>query len=135
MIEADDKPTPGGPQRVLVVDDEALIRWWLTQALSDRGYVVAEAENGRAALGALADGAPLPDIVLLDYRLPDSEGLGLLSKIVSRVPGGRVILMTAHSTANLEQDAVARGAFAVLPKPFEFQDVVALVDLPARSTV
>jgi DNA-binding NtrC family response regulator len=114
-------------RRILVVDDELLIRWSLCETLSDRGYAVAEAEDGKGAVRALTLGAELPDVVLLDFRLPDSNDLNLLSRIISLVPDGRVILMTAYDTPEVAQDALERGAFKVLHKPFEMQDVTALV--------
>jgi DNA-binding NtrC family response regulator len=117
----------GGVRRILVVDDELLIRWSLRETLSDGGYAVAEAEDGKSAVRALVDATDLPDVVLLDYRLPDSDDLNLLSRIISLVPDGRVILMTAFGTPEVAQAAIERGAFKVLHKPFEMQDVTALV--------
>lgn len=114
-------------RRVLVVDDELLIRWSLTETLQDRGYTVFEAEDGKGAVLALTTGAVQPDVVLLDFRLPDSNDLTLLSRIISLVPKGRVILMTAYGTPDLAQAALDRGAFRVLHKPFELHDVTALV--------
>jgi DNA-binding NtrC family response regulator len=114
-------------RRALVVDDERLIRWSLAETLSDGGFTVAEAEDGKAAVRALTAGAALPDVVLLDFRLPDSNDLNLLSRIISLVPNGRVILMTAYGTPELASAALERGAFKVLHKPFEMQDVTALV--------
>jgi DNA-binding NtrC family response regulator len=116
-----------GVRRILVVDDELLIRWSLRETLSDRGYDVEEAVDGRSAVRALTDGAELPDVVLLDYRLPDSDDLNLLSRIISLVPRGRVILMTAFGTPEVAQAALDRGAFKVLHKPFEMQDITTLV--------
>jgi DNA-binding NtrC family response regulator len=115
------------PRRVLVVDDELLIRWSLSETLQDRGYTVFEAEDGKSAVRALTNGADLPDVVLLDFRLPDSDDLNLLSRIISLVPKGRVILMTAYGTPDLAQAALDRGAFRVIHKPFELHDVTALV--------
>lgn len=130
--------TPPTPQtrRVLVVDDELLIRWSLRETLRDRGYDVDEAEDGRSAVLTLTHTTELPDVVLLDYRLPDSDDLALLSRIVSLVPGGRVILMTAYGTPEIAQAALDRGAFKVLQKPFEMQDVTALVGrvVPAKPS-
>lgn len=117
--------TPG--RRVLVVDDELLIRWSLCETLSDRGYTVLEAEDGKAAVRTLANAAELPDVVLLDFRLPDSKDLNLLERIISMVPEGRVILMTAYGTPELANEALERGAFKVLHKPFELQDITSLV--------
>ena len=114
-------------RRALVVDDELLIRWSLSETLSDRGFTVAEAEDGKGAVRALIAGAAPPELVLLDFRLPDSNDLTLLSRIISLVPNGRVILMTAYGTPELATAALERGAFKVLHKPFEMQDVTALV--------
>lgn len=114
-------------RRVLVVDDEFLIRWSLCEALTDDGYAVAEAPDGTAAVRALTDGSALPDVVLLDYRLPDSNDLGLLSKIISLVPEGRVILMTAYGTPEVMQGALERGAFMVVNKPFEMKELATIV--------
>ena len=114
-------------RRALVVDDELLIRWSLSETLSDRGFTVAEAEDGKGAVRALIASAAPPDLVLLDFRLPDSNDLTLLSRIISLVPNGRVILMTAYGTPELATAALERGAFKVLHKPFEMQDVTALV--------
>lgn len=120
------KPAPSN-RRALVVDDELLIRWSLSQTLSDRGFTVAEAEDGQGAVRALTSAAELPEVVLLDFRLPDSNDLNLLSRIVSLVPKGRVILMTAYGTPELANAAIERGAFRVLHKPFEMQDITTLV--------
>ncbi len=117
--------TPG--RRVLVVDDELLIRWSLSETLSDRGYTVLEAEDGQGAVRTLSDAVELPDVVLLDFRLPDSRDLNLLERIIRMVPEGRVILMTAYGTPELANEALQRGAFKVLHKPFEMQDVTSLV--------
>jgi DNA-binding NtrC family response regulator len=119
--------TQGTPGRVLVVDDELLIRWAVSEALAERGFVVSDAPDGTAAVRALTDGSLLPDVVLLDYRLPDSNDLNLLSKIISLVPKGRVILMTAYGAPDMMQAAIDRGAFSVVHKPFEMQALAALV--------
>jgi DNA-binding NtrC family response regulator len=111
---------------VLVVDDELLIRWALAQALGDAGYRVREATSGKGALSEL-EHEPRPSVVLLDYCLPDVEDLGLLSGIVARAPGVPVILMTAFGTRELPGEALARGAYAFLHKPFDLGTVVALV--------
>ena len=63
---------------VLVVDDEALIRWSLAEMLGERGYEVTEAGDGRMAVAAIENAAEPFDVVLLDYRLPDSADLRLL---------------------------------------------------------
>jgi DNA-binding NtrC family response regulator len=113
--------------RILVVDDELLIRWSLCEALRDHGYVVTEAPDGTSALLALRGGGPLPDVVLLDFRLPDSNSLELLSKIRTLAPKARVILMTAFTTPDVVEGAMQRGAYDVVAKPFEMQALASLI--------
>jgi two-component system response regulator AtoC len=118
---------PGSGRRALVVDDELLIRWSLSETLSVRGFTVSEAEDGKGAVRALSAADELPELVLLDFRLPDSNDLDLLSRIVSMVPNGRVVLMTAFGSPELASAAIECGAFKVLHKPFELHDITALV--------
>ena len=115
------------PPTVLVVDDEALIRWSLSEMLGERGYSVTGAEDGRMALAAISNAAQPFDVVLLDYRLPDSADLRLLERVVSLAPTSQVIMITAHSSPELIQRATALGAYRVISKPFEVENVAALV--------
>jgi DNA-binding NtrC family response regulator len=111
--------------RVLIVDDEPLIRWSLAETLADRGCYVAEAGDARAALNAMkGDGF---DVVLLDFQLPDSNDLLLLARLRAMAPDARVILMTAHNSADMRQQALALGAFSVIGKPFEVSELATLV--------
>jgi DNA-binding NtrC family response regulator len=112
--------------RVLVVDDEPLIRWSLAEALRRQGCLVVEAGDARGAVDRLtAPGAPF-DVVLLDYRLPDSNDLGLLSRIRDGWPGCPIILMTAFGSAEVLDGARRLGAVAIVQKPFDLNDVTAL---------
>jgi DNA-binding NtrC family response regulator len=112
--------------RVLIVDDEPLIRWSLAETLMDRGHIVTEAAD--AAETRLAISKTLaPDVVLLDFRLPDSNDLGLLRTIRHDAPHTQVILMTAHGTPEMTRDALALGAYRVVSKPFAVQELAALV--------
>jgi DNA-binding NtrC family response regulator len=113
------------PLRVLIVDDEPLIRWALGETLARCGHAVVEAGDAVTALRALA-ATPI-DVVLLDYRLPDSEGLGLLQAIRRASPDAAIIMMTAFGTPEFAEDALELGAFAVIPKPFEVDDMSHLV--------
>jgi DNA-binding NtrC family response regulator len=113
---------------VLVVDDEALIRWSLAEMLGERGYVVTEAGDARTAVAAI-EGAGQPfDIVLLDFRLPDSADLRLLEKVRRLAPTSQVIMITAHNSPELAQGAAALGAYRVVNKPFEVESLAALVN-------
>ena len=113
---------------VLIVDDEALIRWSLAEMLGERGYTVTEAGDARMALAAI-EGAKEPfDVVLLDYRLPDSADLRLLEKVRRLAPSSQVIMITAHNSPELAQGAAALGAYRVISKPFEVESLASLVN-------
>jgi len=112
--------------RVLVVDDEPLIRWSVVETLMDRGFEVVEAGDGRAAVTAI-DGKAF-DVVLLDFRLPDSNDLTLLSTIRRQSPSSQVILMTAYGTPEVTKGALDLGVYRVVSKPFEMNELAALVN-------
>ena len=113
--------------RVLIVDDEPLIRWSLAETLEDAGHAVAEAGSAETAVEVLTGGAGPFDVVLLDYRLPDSNDLNLLATIRQRSPRSAVIMMTAYGTPEVAQGALALGAYRIVPKPFEVHDIPDLV--------
>ena len=112
--------------RVLVVDDEPLIRWSIAETLGAAGHQVREAQDAASAMKALADG-PAPHVVLLDFRLPDSNNLGLLAKIRLLAPGSTIIMMTAFGTPELTAGALELGAAKVLNKPFNMHDLEGLL--------
>lgn len=125
-----DSPRPAEkspPLSILVVDDEPLIRWSLSETLSDSGHRIVEAADGSEAVEAVTT-TPLPfDVVLLDFRLPDSNDLSLLSQLRRLAPQARIIMMTAFATPEMTQGALDRGANGVLTKPFEIADMARLV--------
>jgi len=118
--------------RVLIVEDESLIRWSLRQKLEERGYQVVEAETGRAARQALESG-PF-DLVLLDYKLPDTTGLELLREMRAAQGDGVTIMMTAHSSIEHAVDAIKLGAFDYVPKPFRMEDLLFTLDKGLETT-
>ena len=113
---------------VLVVDDEALIRWSLAEMLGERGCAVTEAQDGRMAVMEIERAVEPFDVVLLDYRLPDSADLRLLERVRRLSPGSQVIMITAHNSPELAQAAAALGAYRVISKPFEVDSLAALVN-------
>ena len=120
-------PTP----RILVVDDESLIRWSLAERLKAEGYEVVEAETGGAAMDKLSDGV---DLVLLDYRLPDTDGVTILRKIKEFDQDILVILLTAFATVETAVEAMKLGAYHFANKPFNLDDVAATVERALETT-
>ena len=107
--------------RVLVVEDELLIRWSIAETLGHAGHTVIEAENGAAAVRALTNSAEAVDVVMLDYRLT------LLAAIRRLSPRSGAILMTAHGTPEVTKGASDLGAYHVMHKPFELHDLEPLL--------
>lgn len=119
--------------RVLVVEDEALLRWSLAEILRRSGHTVIEAVSASTAREAMSNAASPIDIVLLDYRLPDSQDLRLLEEIQRGMPGTAVVLMSAYATPEVVRGALERGAYCVINKPFDLHDVETLVHRAHRA--
>jgi DNA-binding NtrC family response regulator len=113
--------------RVLVVEDELLIRWAIAETLTDAGHTVIEADDGAGAVQALAGSAEPVDAVILDYRLPDSNDLTLLATIRRLSPHSPVIFMTAYGTPEVTKRALELGVYRVMSKPFEMPDLEKLL--------
>ncbi len=116
---------------ILVVDDERLIRWSLKERLEQAGYEVLEAENGTQARAAFEQE---PDLVVLDYKLPDSDGLVLLGELKQTLPDCLVIMMTAYSSIESAVDAMKLGAYHYVNKPFNVDEMLILVDKALETT-
>ena len=118
------------PPRVLVIDDEPLIRWSVSESLTELGMEVQQAADAASALRKVTT-ARLPfQVVVLDLRLPDMRDLSLLATLRQLLPEARLILMTAFGTPEIETDAAVLGA-SVLHKPFELHDMNrAVLDTP-----
>jgi len=118
--------------RVLIVEDEALIRWSLRQKFEERGYQVVEAETGQAALDVFDEG--LFDLIMLDYKLPDITGLDVLHGIRQIDADVVVIMMTAYSTIETAVEAIKLGAFNYIAKPFQMEEMLLTVDKALETT-
>ncbi|MCU1384386.1 MAG: zraR 6 [Acidobacteria bacterium] len=119
------------PATILVVDDEPLIRWSLTERLTAEGYRVVEAETAEGALAKHDEGV---DLVLLDYRLPDGDGLSVLKRIKERDADTLVILLTAYASVDAAVDAMKHGAYHFANKPFNLDEVAILVEKALETT-
>lgn len=114
--------TPLNNLRVLVVEDELLIRWSIVETLAKAGCIVSEAPDGATALRTLRSHGPV-DAVILDYRRPDSKDLALLTSIRDISPESAILMMTAFGTPEVVQRAVELGVYRVIDKPFEMHDL------------
>ncbi|CAM3816696.1 nitrogen regulation protein NR(I) [Xenorhabdus thuongxuanensis] len=112
--------------KVWIVDDDSSIRWVLERALSGAGMECISFENADAVLTALGQGNP--EVILSDIRMPGLDGLSLLNQIKQSHPQLPVIIMTAHSDLDAAVSAYQHGAFDYLPKPFDIDETVALVE-------
>jgi DNA-binding NtrC family response regulator len=120
-------------RRVLVVDDEPLIRWSMCEILAESGYTACEAVDGASVVERLSDGTRLFDVIVLDFRLPDSNDLHLLEIVRGLAPDSTVIMMTAFGTPEMVDSALRLGAYRVVPKPFDVHDMARLVAEAPRS--
>lgn len=111
---------------VWIVDDDSSIRWVLERALTGARVSCATFDSGKNVLEALA--TQTPDVLLSDIRMPGIDGLALLKQIKQRHPRLPVIIMTAHSDLDAAVSAYQQGAFDYLPKPFDIDEAVALVE-------
>ncbi len=111
--------------RILVADDEPAMRWLLDRLLRQAGHAVTVVEDGQAALGAAA--AEPVDLAFLDIRMPGLDGLEVLSRLRVQNPETAVIVMTAHGSVRAAVEAMQRGAYDYLAKPFDNDEVLLLV--------
>jgi CheY-like chemotaxis protein len=119
--------TAKAARKVLVVDDEETLTWSMTKTLAkDTGhYEIIIANTGTDALNILEKG-PI-DVVVTDIRMPDINGLDLLSRIREKYPSTKVIIMTAYGSPEVHKEATRRGSYFYLEKPFEISDIRTLI--------
>jgi DNA-binding NtrC family response regulator len=111
--------------RILVVDDEAVVRESLAEWFRQEGYEVDVADSARAALDKLARSSW--DVFLVDIRMPGADGLELQRKLKEVQPDGTVIIMTAYASVETAVEAMKQGAYDYIIKPFDPDDLEHLV--------
>src|SRR5215213_7153237 len=116
---------------VLVADDEPLIRWSLVNRLKEEGYRTIEAGTAGEAVALHRDGA---DLVLLDFALPDANGLAVLKQVKETDPDTLVIMLTANTDVGTAVEAMKAGAFHYANKPFDLDEIMMLVEKALETT-
>jgi two-component system response regulator AtoC len=113
------------PYKILIIDDEKLIRWALEQHLLKQGYQVATADS--AEKGLLLFTEDTPDLLLLDNCLPDMTGIQLLEKLHVREQNFKVIMITAYDMSETAVKSMNLGAYEYISKPFNLEELTALI--------
>jgi len=126
-------PNAHRPLTVLVIDDEALIRWALVETLAEAGHAVVEAPDGAGGLRAVMTAKQAFDLIFLDFRLPDSNDFTLLTALRRWAPGSAVVLMTASATPEMVDEAYRLGVYRLLHKPFDILAVHNILSALAAS--
>jgi DNA-binding NtrC family response regulator len=121
----------GENARILVVDDDENIRKVLKTILEDEGYTVDEAEDAKKAMEKSRRN--VYNLALIDIRLPDMEGIELLTRMKDTVPKMRKIIITGYPTLQNAIEAVNRGADAYILKPFDMEKVLATIKEQLRK--
>jgi two-component system nitrogen regulation response regulator GlnG len=112
--------------RILIADDEDSLRWVLDKGLRQAGYDVTAVKDGESTLRAF-EAEPF-DLVFLDVRMPGMDGLTALGRLRELSPDAHVIVMTAHGTMETAIQAMQRGAYDYLAKPFDLDEVMLLTE-------
>jgi len=115
----------GETARILIVDDDENIRKVLTTILEDEGYIVESVDTGKKAIKRTKR-KPY-NLALIDIRLPDMEGIELLTKIRDTTPKMRKLIITGYPTLHNAMDAVNKGADAYIMKPFDMEKVLVTI--------
>ncbi|MFW6284234.1 MAG: response regulator [Desulfosalsimonas sp.] len=111
--------------KILLIDDDEGLIHFLSRFFQRKGYAVTACASGRQAIETT--GQQDFDLILLDYKMPELNGLDTLSEIRAIAVKTPVILMTAYGTTNLAIEAMKRGAYDYLVKPFEKKDLTRIV--------
>ena len=112
--------------RILIVDDDEVVRWSYLRSLESISCQVAAASDGEEALQTMEQNAF--DVVLLDMRMPGQDGLAVLRTIKQKWPESEVVIITGYPTVDSAKEAVRLGAYDYVAKPVGPQDVINVTD-------
>ncbi|KUG21505.1 response regulator of zinc sigma-54-dependent two-component system [hydrocarbon metagenome] len=117
--------------KILIVDDELNMRLVLSTMLKKEGFDISSASNGREALQILQSNNI--DVVITDLKMPDIDGMELLTVISERYPEIPVIMITAHGTIATAVEALKKGAFDYITKPFDLDDLKNIISKAIKT--
>ncbi|MFQ5825389.1 MAG: sigma-54-dependent transcriptional regulator [bacterium] len=117
--------------KILIIDDDKLVTWSLSRDLKSNGCEVAVAVDGESGVAAFREHAP--DVVLLDLKLPDIDGLEVLRKLKQETPEAIIIMMTAYATVQTAVQAVKLGANDFVKKPFTYEELKLILNRALES--
>ncbi|WP_392563272.1 nitrogen regulation protein NR(I) [Orbus wheelerorum] len=123
-----DKTSPLNNKHIWVIDDDSSIRWVLEKAITQAGFTCTCFDNGKIALNELENSSEKPAVLISDIRMPEIDGLTLLKIIKEKHPTLPIIIMTAHSDLDAAVSAYQKGAFDYIPKPFDVDEMIQLVE-------
>lgn len=117
--------------KIIVVDDEPLVGKRLKPALEKSGYEVEIYETGAGALKRIEE--KNFDIVVTDVRMDEVDGMDILAGVTSKAPHAKVIIITGYATIELAREALAKGAFDFIAKPFKPDDLREIIQKAASA--
>lgn len=119
-------------EAIWVIDDDRAMRWVLEKTFKEEGFNVTSFEESQSALDRLSK--EQPDVILTDIRMPGLDGLSFLARVKERYANLPVIIMTAHSDLESAVSSYQTGAFEYLPKPFDIDEALTLVNRAIQHT-
>ncbi|MGV8094248.1 MAG: sigma-54-dependent transcriptional regulator [Mangrovibacterium sp.] len=112
-------------EKILIVDDESQIRTILKLLLQEEGYLTRSADNGYKAIQLVQEFRP--DLILMDQKMPGIDGIDTMTRIKAQYPEQTVIIITAHGAISLAVDAIKKGAYDYIEKPFDNNKLLILI--------
>ncbi|MDI6752909.1 MAG: response regulator [Thermodesulfobacteriota bacterium] len=109
-------------ETILIVDDERLVRFSLEKELSRQGYLVFSADHGKAGISLVEEESP--DLVLLDLKLPDLNGIEVLKRLREMDKNLAVLIITAYGSIDTAIQAIKSGAYDYITKPFDLEAIL-----------
>lgn len=119
------------PLRIMVIDDESIVGRRLKPALEKSGDIVETYEDGESALARFNE-SPF-DIVVTDIRMEKIDGIEILERVLATSGQTKVIIITGYATVEIARDALSKGAFDFIAKPFKPSDLRAIIERASKE--